>query len=121
MMEGVLPHEDPFAGAHALRIALVTQPENTRQARLGRTYELLRGFQMVYRGGNREDRDAIDIRGVVTYRRSNVDMSFASAAAAAASIAADRSWATFEDTGFARSSAMVRRPRRPAAIPLRTY
>ena len=54
---------------------------------------------------------SVYFRGVVTYRRFAEDMCFASAAAEAAFTAADRAWATFEDTGFARSLAMVRRPR----------
>ena len=57
---------------------------------------------------------SIYFRGVVTYRRLTEELCFASAAAAVTSIAEDRPWATFEDTGFARSSAMVRRPRSSA-------
>ena len=54
---------------------------------------------------------SIPFMGVVASRRFTEDTCFASAAAASASIAADRAWATFEDTGFAQSSVMVRRPR----------
>ena len=48
------------------------------------------------------------------YRRCTENMCFSSAAAVAASIAADRVWETFEDTGLALSLAMVRRPRSSA-------
>ena len=41
-------------------------------------------------------------------------MCFASATAEAASIPADRAWATLEDTGFAGSSIMLRQPRSSA-------
>ena len=57
---------------------------------------------------------SIPFRGVVEYRRCTEDMHFSSAAAVAASIAAERAWATFEDAGFARSLATARRPRSSA-------
>ena len=52
---------------------------------------------------------SISLRGVVTHSRSTEEMGRASAATAAASIAEVRAWATLDDTGLARSLAMVRR------------
>ena len=57
---------------------------------------------------------SICLRGVVTYSLFAEEVCFASAAAAAASFAEVQAWATYQGTGFARSSAMVRRPRSSA-------
>ena len=57
---------------------------------------------------------SIPYSGVVEYRSCTKDTCFSTAAAVAASIRVDRAWATSENTGFARSLALVTQPRNSA-------